>query len=117
HYQLRRTGRTQQSSAHTYRLLVFKEHIAGQSLPHHRLASLHQQQRNEIMNNPPVRVNKNFKLSFLANRSAPSTACPEHTTDAAHSRFLRVHRIAKERNSSECDREPQVLFSNEISDA
>ncbi|WP_250513393.1 hypothetical protein, partial [Caballeronia sp. INDeC2] len=79
HYQLRRTGRTQQSSAHTYRLLVFKEHIAGQSLPHHRLASLHQQQRNEIMNNPPVRVNKNFKLSFLANRAqnlllpAPST--------------------------------------------
>ncbi|WP_250514134.1 hypothetical protein, partial [Caballeronia sp. INDeC2] len=62
HYQLRRTGRTQQSSAHTYRLLVFKEHIA-RPLPHHRLASLHQQQRNEIMNNLFLLVNTVFWLS------------------------------------------------------
>jgi phosphatidylethanolamine-binding protein (PEBP) family uncharacterized protein len=49
------------SSAHTYRLLVFKEHIATQNSPPFRLASLHQQQRNEIMNNVSVTVNKKLE--------------------------------------------------------
>jgi hypothetical protein len=63
------------SSAHTYRLLVFKEHsqepapkpsvaLKAQQLNyrHHRFrsASLHQQQRNEIMKNVSLFVNRFF---------------------------------------------------------
>ncbi|MDR5744001.1 hypothetical protein QCE73_12645, partial [Caballeronia sp. LZ029] len=49
-----------------------------------RLASLHQQQRNEIMNNISVRVNKiRSVFSSCQPRSEPSTTHPEHTTDTA----------------------------------
>ncbi|MCG7405434.1 hypothetical protein, partial [Caballeronia zhejiangensis] len=48
-----------------------------------RLASLHQQQRNEIMKNASVRVNKNSKFLFLADpRPEPSTTYPR-----AHRRY------------------------------
>ncbi|WP_277184866.1 hypothetical protein, partial [Caballeronia sp. BR00000012568055] len=52
------------SSAHTYRLLVFKEHTAKPNSLPFRLASLHQQQRNEIMKNLFIVVNSIFCFRF-----------------------------------------------------
>ncbi|WP_235008048.1 hypothetical protein, partial [Caballeronia humi] len=66
------------SSAHTYRLLVFKEHSRETRTQPSALrsASLHQQQRNEIMKNLFPFVNKFFafasKLTDLGDRLFPS---------------------------------------------
>ncbi|WP_157695782.1 hypothetical protein, partial [Caballeronia hypogeia] len=91
------------SSAHTYRLLVFKEHIAKQS--HHinfRLASLRcQQQRNEIMKNVSAFVNKNFELPFSPIALGVIYRRSQHSTDTAFPASFALRRIAKERNSSD----------------
>src|ERR1700712_1410550 len=70
--QIRKSGPTSLSSAHTYRLLVFKEHsqnlapiLVARTASAYRLrtsffASLHLQQRNEIMKNVSLIVNKFF---------------------------------------------------------
>jgi hypothetical protein len=64
------------SSAHTYRLLIFKDRLrihyrtgTARRQPHNhpaplRSASLHQQQRNEIMKNFRYVVNNIFSLSL-----------------------------------------------------
>jgi hypothetical protein len=61
-----------------------------------------------------VTVNKNLKLSFLAHRASeripPLPASPTETT----SRFLRVHRIAKERNFSCAACNPQVAETKKL---
>jgi len=66
------------SSAHTYRLLVFKDRSAHSALPYHhhpaplRSASLHLQQRNEIMKSEWQVVNPLRRIFFhrSANRRA-----------------------------------------------
>jgi hypothetical protein len=114
------------SSAHTYRLLVFKEHsqepapkpsVAFEVQPLNyrrhpfRSASLHQQQRNEIMNNVSLFVNRFFSLPnplTSPHRPVPQgfAARVPHSLPASFA----THRAAKERNSSAHPRVAQALF-------
>jgi hypothetical protein len=109
---LRRTHLASLSSAHTYRLLIFKDRLRI----HHRnrtnftypaplrFAPLHQQQRNEIMKNFRYVVNRFFQLPEPAHfaeslATAGSPASPRS-----------VFRNAKERDSSEPTCSLQALF-------
>ncbi|WP_250523159.1 MULTISPECIES: hypothetical protein, partial [unclassified Caballeronia] len=107
------------SSAHTYRLLVFKEHIARQALlqlPSCVAASAAEKRDYEERFGS---CQQEFEVSFSC-RSAPGAFYnlpPKHTADTALSRFLRDHRIAKERNSSERNRGAQALSHMNVTDA
>jgi len=81
------------SSAHTYRLLVFKDRSAHSALPYHhpaplRSASLHLQQRNEIMKNSGCAVNRFLLLPEPAAtaRSLATTGFPASRAPASGAR-------------------------------